>query len=79
MLAPTILLIFFCDLSAPQIIVPPWMMQVFLAAFTGITSNAIGSTGILLRFLNLLLPFIFDHVIHVLNHAITCSVFPTMW
>jgi hypothetical protein len=25
------------------------------------------------------LPFIIDHVLHVLNHAIRCSVFPTMW
>jgi hypothetical protein len=33
-LVPTILLIFFCELSAPQVIVPPdpvvWMMRVFL-------------------------------------------------
>jgi hypothetical protein len=31
------------------------------------------------QFLKLLLPFIIDHVLHVFNHAITCSVFPTMW
>jgi hypothetical protein len=45
----------------------------------GITSNAFVSSGISLRFLKLLLPIIIDHVLHVFNHAITCSVFPTMW
>jgi hypothetical protein len=50
-----------------------------VSAFMGITSNAIGSDGISLKFLKLLLPFIIDHVLHVFNHAFTCSVFPTMW
>jgi hypothetical protein len=43
-----------------------------------ITSNAIGSDGISLKFLKLLLLF-YRHVLNVFNHAITCSVFPTMW
>jgi hypothetical protein len=55
-LAPTILLIFFCDLSARQVIFPPDPVQLddagfsfghvdgdeCLAVFMGITSNAIG-------------------------------------
>jgi hypothetical protein len=49
-----------------------------LAAFMGIKSNAIGSDGISLKFHKLILRFIIDHVLHVCNHAITCSVFPTM-
>jgi hypothetical protein len=49
-----------------------------LAAFMSITSNAIGSDGISLKY-KFLLPFIIDHVLHVFNYAITCSVFPTMW
>jgi hypothetical protein len=69
-LVPTILLIFFCDLSASG------YCDECLAAFMGITSNAIDSDGISLK---LLLPFIIDHVLHVFNHATTCSVFPTMW
>jgi hypothetical protein len=40
----------------------------------GITLTAISSDGISLKFLKLLLPFL-----HVFNHAITCSFFPTMW
>jgi hypothetical protein len=51
----------------------------YFAAFMGITLNAVGSDGISLQFLKLLLPFIIDHVLHVINHAITCSVFPTLW
>jgi hypothetical protein len=43
-----------------------------------ITSNDIGSDGISLKFLKLLLPFIIDHVLHAFNHAITCSAFSTM-
>jgi hypothetical protein len=77
-------------LSAPQVIVPPDPVRLdnasmsidgdeCLAAFMNITSNAIGSDGISLKFLKLLFPFIIDHVLHVLNHVITCSVFPTMW
>jgi hypothetical protein len=50
-----------------------------LAVFMGITLNTIGPDGISLKFLKLLWPFIIDHVLHVFNHAITCSVFPTMW
>jgi hypothetical protein len=50
-----------------------------LAAFMSITSNAIDSDGISLKLLKLLLPFIIEHVLHVFNHAITSSVFPTMW
>jgi hypothetical protein len=45
----------------------------------GITSNAVGSDGISLNFLKLLLPLIIDHYLHVFNHAISCSVFPTLW
>jgi hypothetical protein len=66
-------------LSAPQVIVPPDPVRLddagfsfrhvdgdeCLAAFMGITSNAIGSDGISLNFLKLLLPFIIDHVFHV--------------
>jgi hypothetical protein len=46
------------------------VMSRCLAAFMRITSNAIGSDGISLKFIG--------HVVHVFNHAITCSVFPTM-
>jgi hypothetical protein len=91
-LAPTILLIFFCDLFAPQVIISPDPVHLdgagfyfrpvdgdeCLAAFMAITSNSIGSDGISLKFLKLLLPFIIEHVLHVFNHAITCSLFPTM-
>jgi hypothetical protein len=64
------------------------MMRVFLcgvngneclAAFMGITSTAIGSNRISLKFLKLILPLIIDPVLYVFNHSITCSVFPTMW
>jgi hypothetical protein len=50
-----------------------------LAAFMSITSNAIGSDSISLKYLKFLLPFIIDNVLHVFNHAITCSVFPTKY
>jgi Reverse transcriptase (RNA-dependent DNA polymerase) len=50
-----------------------------LRAFMGITSNAVGLDGISIRFLRVLLPFILNHVLHVFNHAITCSVFPASW
>jgi hypothetical protein len=39
----------------------------------------VGVDGISVKFLKLLLPFICCHVMHVFNHAITSSVFPSMW
>jgi hypothetical protein len=79
----TILLIFFCDLSALQFIVPPDPVRLddagfsfrhvdddeCLSAFMGITSNAIVPDGISLKFLKLLFPFIVDYVLHVFNQA----------
>jgi hypothetical protein len=50
-----------------------------LSAFGSITSNAVGVDGISVNFLKLLLPLIGCHVMHVFNHAITSSVFPSMW
>jgi hypothetical protein len=51
----------------------------YFSAFTSITSNAVGADGISVKFLNYLLPLICCHVLHVFNHAITSSVFPSMW
>jgi hypothetical protein len=48
-----------------------------LFAFGSITSNGVGVDGISFSFLKLLLPFICCHVMHVFNHAITSSVFPS--
>jgi hypothetical protein len=50
-----------------------------LSAFGSITSNVVGDDGISVKFLKLLLPFICCHVMHVFNHAITSSVFLSMW
>jgi hypothetical protein len=47
-------------------------------AFKSITSNAVGADGISVNFFKLLIPLICCHVLHVLNHAITSSVFPSM-
>jgi hypothetical protein len=51
------------------------------SAFKSITSNAdaVGANGVSVKFFKLLLPFICCHVLHVFNHAITSSVFPSMW
>jgi hypothetical protein len=48
-------------------------------SFKSITSNAVGADGIFVKFIKLLLPLICCHVLHVFNHAITSSVFPSMW
>jgi hypothetical protein len=39
----------------------------------------VGVDGISVKFLKLLLPLIGCHVMHVFNHAITSSIFPSMW
>jgi hypothetical protein len=49
------------------------------SAFKSITSNAVGAESISVKFFKLLLPLICCHVLHVFNHAITSSVFPSMW
>jgi hypothetical protein len=48
-------------------------------AFKSITFNAVGVDGVSVRFFKLLLPLICCHVLHVFNHGITSSVFPSMW
>jgi hypothetical protein len=44
-----------------------------------ITSNAVGADGISVEFFKLLLPLICCHVLHVFNHAIISSIFPSLW
>jgi hypothetical protein len=39
----------------------------------------VGNDGICIKFLRILLPFISEHIRHIFNHAITCSVFPSSW
>jgi hypothetical protein len=49
------------------------------SAFKKITNNAVRADGISVVFCKLLLPLIFCHVLHIFNHAITSSIFPSMW
>lgn len=84
---------YFSDVSAPSVAVPPIPDQQdvdgfsfrhidtaeCLEAFSGIKSNAVGLDGISIKFLRILLPFISEHIRHIFNHAITCSVFPSSW
>jgi hypothetical protein len=44
-----------------------------------IMSNAVSYEGIFPKFLKIRVPFIIRYVLHVFNHAITCSVFSTIW
>jgi hypothetical protein len=48
------------------------------SAFKSITSNAVGTDGVSVKFFKLLLSLICCHVLHVFNHAIISSVFPSM-
>jgi Reverse transcriptase (RNA-dependent DNA polymerase) len=50
-----------------------------IVAFNSITSNVVGMDGISIKFLKIIFPFIHYHILHVLNHAITSSIFPTFW
>jgi Reverse transcriptase (RNA-dependent DNA polymerase) len=84
---------FFSNITVPPVVVPPITDQLdvdgfsfrhidtaeCLEAFAGIKSNAVGLDGISIKFLRILLPFISEHIRHVFNHAITCSVFPSSW
>lgn len=84
---------FFSNIAAPSVVVPPIPDQQdvdgfsfrhidtaeCLEAFAGIKSNAVGLDGISIKFLRVLLPFISEHIRHIFNHAITCSVFPSSW
>jgi hypothetical protein len=49
------------------------------STYKSITYNALGVDGISVKFFELLLPLICCHVLHVFNHAITSSAFPSMW
>jgi hypothetical protein len=49
------------------------------SAFKIITSNAVGVDCISVEFFKPLLLLICCHVLHVFNHAITSSIFPSLW
>jgi Reverse transcriptase (RNA-dependent DNA polymerase) len=40
-------------------------------------NNAMGTDGISIKFLKLILPYIYFHILLVMNHAITSSLFPS--
>lgn len=48
-------------------------------AFNSITSNAVGSDGISLRFLKLIFLDILKYITYFLNHCITSATFPNCW
>jgi hypothetical protein len=49
----------------------------YFLAFMGITSNTVGSDGISIICLRVLLPFTLVQILYVFNHAIISSVFPS--
>lgn len=79
------------NIQPPPVIVPPTQdsegvfsfhhvdVDELLRAFNSITSNAVGPDGIPISFLKNLLPLISFHVLHIFNHAITSSAFPSLW
>jgi Reverse transcriptase (RNA-dependent DNA polymerase) len=79
------------DIQTPPVSVPPTpdgegdfsfrhiSIDELLLAFNSITSHAVGIDGISIKFVKLILPYISFHIMHVLNHAITSSVFPSFW
>lgn len=48
-------------------------------AILGVKSNAIGSDGFSRRFIHLLLPILFPHLLHLFNFIITSCSFPSKW
>jgi len=79
------------NLQTPHIVVPPTPeaegdfsfrhvdIDELLQAFKSITSNAVGLDGISIKFVKVIFPLISFHILHILNHAITSSFFPSFW
>jgi hypothetical protein len=50
-----------------------------ISAINPTTSNAVGTDGISIKFPKKIVPYISFHILHVMNHAITSSLFPFFW
>ena len=48
-------------------------------AFSLVTSNAVGLDSISIKFIKLLLPINEFYILHIFNHILTTSIFPTSW
>jgi hypothetical protein len=54
-------------------------MSELISAIDSITSNAVGTDGISIIFLKIILPYISFHILYVMNHAKTSSLFQSFW
>ena len=48
-------------------------------AVMSVKSNAVGSDGIHLKFIKIILPFILPVVTHIFNHIVCSGIFPSKW